>query len=99
MFVVIFKAEVAQLDAKYSQMAQQLRQKALEQYGCLKFESFQENTQEIALSYWADLESIRRWRQDSEHQIAQKFGRERWYKTYSVEICEVLRQPIPLILT
>ncbi len=28
MFVVIFKAEIAQLDSEYSQTAQQLRQKA-----------------------------------------------------------------------
>ena len=92
MFVVIFKAEVAQLDDEYSTTAQHLRQKALTHYGCLKFESFQENHQEIALSYWTDLASIQRWQQDSEHLIAQKIGRERWYKTYSVEIYEVLRQ-------
>ena len=92
MFVVIFKAEIAQLDAEYSQMAQLLRQKALTEYGCIKFESYTENQQEIALSYWHDLESIRRWKADATHQLAQQKGQERWYKHYSIEICEVQRQ-------
>lgn len=92
MFVVIFKAEIAQLDSEYSQTAQQLRQKAFADYGCLKFESYTENEQEIALSYWTDLASIQRWQQDPEHQIAQQIGRERWYKNYSIEICELQRQ-------
>ena len=68
------------------------QQKALTEYSCLKFESLQENDQEVALSYWNSLEDIRRWQKDSEHLIAQKFGQERWYKNYSVEVCEVLRQ-------
>lgn len=92
MFVVIFKAEIAQLDEEYSQTAQQLRQQAFSEYGCLKFESYTENGQELALSYWSDLESIQRWQQDSKHRLAQQIGRERWYKNYSVEICELQRQ-------
>ncbi|WP_374252255.1 antibiotic biosynthesis monooxygenase [Acinetobacter brisouii] len=91
MFVVIFKAEIAQLDHEYSQLAQHLRQKALSEYGCLKFESYTENGQELALSYWSDLESIQRWQQDCEHIVAQQTGQERWYKHYSVEVCEIQR--------
>lgn len=92
MFVVIFKAEIAQLDAEYHQFALQLREKALSEYGCIKFEAYTENQQEIALSYWDSLENIQRWKQDSLHQLAQQKGRERWYKRYSVEVCVVQRQ-------
>ncbi|MEB3752992.1 antibiotic biosynthesis monooxygenase [Acinetobacter sp. MD2(2019)] len=92
MFVVIFKATVAQLDSNYFETAQLMRQKAFSQYGCLKFESFQENDQEVALSYWPDLASIHAWQQDPEHLMAQNTGRERWYTNYSVEVCEILRQ-------
>ncbi|MEB3767106.1 antibiotic biosynthesis monooxygenase [Acinetobacter sp. MD2] len=91
MFVVIFKAKVAQLDAVYAKTAQQLREKAINEYGCLKFESFQENNQEIALSYWPDLANIQAWQRDSEHLIAQRMGRTLWYQHYSVEVCELLR--------
>ncbi|WP_228136102.1 hypothetical protein [Acinetobacter brisouii] len=50
-----------------------------------------ENGQELALSYWSDLESIQRWQQDCEHIVAQQTGQERWYKHYSVEVCEIHR--------
>ena len=92
MYIVVFKATVRQLDATYSDMAQKLRDKALSQYNCIKFEACSENGFEIALSYWHSLEDIQRWQQDAEHQVAQQLGKEKWYQNFSVEICEITRQ-------
>ena len=90
-YVVIFKAQVKELDAEYFQTAQYLREKALDQFNCKKFESIAENGFEIALSYWDSLEDIRAWHKNAEHQIAQGIGKEKWYESFSVEICEVLK--------
>lgn len=49
-YVVIFKAQIKHLDDEYFQMAQYLREKALSQFKCQKFESICENDTEIALS-------------------------------------------------
>lgn len=91
MFVVIFRAKARTLDAEYSAMAAQMRQLALTQFGCLDFTAATEGDQEIALSYWPDEASIRAWKQHTDHLMAQKLGRERWYASYAVEIAEVRR--------
>lgn len=92
MYVVIFRAQVQTLDAEYSAMASQLRQLALDHYGCLEFAAVSEGDSEIALSYWPDENAIRNWKQASEHLLAQQYGRERWYRAYSVEIAQINRR-------
>lgn len=91
MYIVIFKAKIKQLDSTYSKMAQKLRNKALSQFNCVKFEVCSENGFEIALSYWHSLEDIRHWQHDAEHQVAQRLGKEKWYQDFSVEICTIER--------
>lgn len=92
MFAVIFKAQVAQLDEDYGRMAARLRDLARDQYGCREFVSASEGDLEIAISYWDSEDQIRRWKQDAEHQVAQAFGRSKWYKAYSVQVVQVLRE-------
>ena len=91
MYVVIFKATVRTLDAAYSDMAARLRQTALNEFGCLAFEGVSEGDREIALSYWASLDDIQRWKQHAEHLTAQRLGCEAWYSAYSVEIARIER--------
>ena len=92
MFVVIFRAKAKQLDDEYAQVAQRMRQLALAEFGCLEFEAVTEGVNEVALSYWRDEGSILAWKRQSEHIIAQELGRERWYESYIVQICEIRRQ-------
>jgi len=90
-YIVIFKAKINSLDEEYSRTAQLLRETALTQFNCQKFEAITENDFEIALSYWNSLEDIQTWHKDAEHQVAQRLGKEKWYKSFSVEICEIHR--------
>ena len=90
-YVVIFKAKIKHLDQQYTETAQRLRQKAFTEYHCQKFESFTEQNDEIALSYWNSLEDIHAWHLDAEHQIAQQLGQSVWYQHFSAEICEIKR--------
>ncbi|MBY5979583.1 antibiotic biosynthesis monooxygenase family protein [Ferrimonas balearica] len=92
MFVVIFRARVVQLDARYSTMAAQLRERALNQFGCLEFVAVTEGDEEIALSYWDSEAAIQAWREDSEHQVAQTLGKASWYQHYSVEVAQIQRR-------
>ncbi len=91
MYAVIFTAEIAELDGEYTRTATRLRQLAIEQYGCRNFVSCTEGAQEIAVSYWDTEEQIRGWKQDPEHLAAQRMGRERWYRSWSVEVVEIRR--------
>ncbi|MCL6244323.1 MULTISPECIES: antibiotic biosynthesis monooxygenase [Acinetobacter] len=91
-YVVIFKARIRTLDELYFSTAQQLRDKALTHFNCQHFEALTEGEHEIALSYWNTLEDIRAWQQDAQHLVAQQLGKNQWYASFSVEICEVLRR-------
>ena len=92
MYAVIFTAEVNQVDEEYSGTALRMRELAREKYGCTEFVSVTEGTKEISISYWESEEQIRRWKQDSEHLVAQQLGRSTWYNSYKVQVVEVVRE-------
>lgn len=92
MYAVIFKASVAELDDEYVRTAQRLRDLALRKYACLDFVAVTEGNEEIAISYWETEQQIRDWKNDPEHRLAQVKGREKWYRSFSIEICEIIRK-------
>ena len=91
MYAVIFRAEINHLDEEYSALAEKLRDLAISQYGCKEFVTSTEGNNELAISYWENESQIRQWKQNSEHLLAQSKGRSKWYKSYSVEVVEVVR--------
>ena len=91
MYAVIFRAEIAQLDEEYFATAKQMRELAMAEYGCLDFVATAEGNREIAISYWPSLDHIKHWKQNTQHLHAQQQGRSRWYKSYKVEVVELLR--------
>jgi heme-degrading monooxygenase HmoA len=89
-YAVIFTSEKTEDDNGYSEMAERMEELAKQQEGFLGMESAKENIG-ITVSYWKDLESIRKWKMNAEHLGAQEKGREFWYKTYKTRICLVER--------
>jgi heme-degrading monooxygenase HmoA len=71
-------------------MANSMVQLAAEQPGFLGIESAREGLG-ITVSYWLDLESIKKWKANAEHLVAQKLGREQWYTSFRVRIAKVER--------
>jgi heme-degrading monooxygenase HmoA len=43
------------------------------------------------VSYWRDEDSIRRWKRNADHLIAQQLGKEKWYPAYSIKVARVER--------
>ena len=74
----------------YADMAERMLALAAEQPGYLGVESAREGLG-ITISYWKDLESIRRWKAHAEHREAQRAGRDRWYSNYQTRIALVER--------
>ena len=91
MFVVIFKASIANFDDEYFRTAEQLKDLAFRKYDCQDFVSSTEGDEEIAISYWKSMQDIQAWKRDPQHRLAQTKGRDSWYKSVSVEICELLK--------
>ncbi len=91
MYAVIFRAVIKELDETYAEMAGRMRDLAINKYGCVEFTAVTEGKQEIAISYWDNQDQIKTWKQDPEHREAQKLGRSKWYKSYRVQVVEVIR--------
>ena len=92
MYVVIFRAKIRRLDDEYAKVAARMRELALGQFGCIEFHAAAEGSDEIALSYWHDEQSIRAWKSHSEHVLAQQLGRESWYESYIVQVAQITRE-------
>ena len=92
MYAVIFTAEMSELDEDYTTMAARMRELAQTEYGCVGFTALTQGDQEVAISYWENLDQIRSWKQDPEHLIAQELGRVKWYRSYHVQVVQVIRE-------
>ena len=78
-YAVIFSS-VRTTDTKgYTEMNALMNALAVEQQGFLGMENAQSDIG-ISISYWSDLEAIKRWKDHLEHQNAQKEGQNRWYQ-------------------
>lgn len=92
MYAVIFTAKINDLDNRYSETAEPMRDLAFAKDNCLEFNAVTEGNTEIAISYWQDLNDIQRWKQDASHLEAQLLGKQKWYNWYKVEIAKIERR-------
>ena len=87
-YAVIFTSIRTEGDNGYAEMADRMVELARQQEGFLGVESAR-NEVGITVSYWRDLESIRRWKENSEHSFAREKGRKEWYQSFKVRIAKV----------
>ncbi|WP_339888069.1 antibiotic biosynthesis monooxygenase [uncultured Flavobacterium sp.] len=90
-YAVIFTSERTEIEEGYVEMAQRMEELAKQQEGFIGVESAR-NEIGITVSYWKDLEAIKKWKQNMEHLVAQEKGRSDWYKSYTTRICLVERE-------
>lgn len=93
-YVVAFTSVRSDADDEgYAAMAERMAQLAAEQPGYLGIESARgTDGLGITLSYWQSLEAIRQWRENAEHAVAQRLGREKWYRSFRLRIALVERE-------
>ena len=90
-YAVIFTSLRTPGDAGYAAMAERMVDLAQQQSGFLGMESAREDVG-ITVSYWTDLDSIRAWKANTEHQQAQALGHAQWYTSFTVRIAKVERE-------
>ncbi len=91
-FAVIFTTTMNSDVSGYAEMADKMDQLAKQQPGYIGIESARDSHLGITVSYWQDEASIKAWRNNIEHVIARKMGREKWYQHYQVRVCRVERE-------
>lgn len=90
-YAVIFSSTKTDDQQGYSEMAEKMWQLASEQPGFLGAESASADIG-ITVSYWESEEAIVNWKRNSEHQLAQTQGRQRWYQEFRLRIAKVERE-------
>jgi heme-degrading monooxygenase HmoA len=95
MYAVIFEVEPeAGREQDYLDIAARLRPQLEKIDGFISIERFRSLSQEgkiLSLSFWRDQEAIARWRQQEQHQAAQRTGRDRIFRDYRIRVTAVMR--------
>ena len=93
MIAVIFEVWAADRDA-YLDIAAELRPILEKMDGFLSIERFEALTEKgkiLSLSFWRDEDAVKAWRNQPEHQMAQKAGRGGIFRDYRLRVASVLR--------
>jgi heme-degrading monooxygenase HmoA len=91
-YAVIFTSKRTEGDHGYEAMAQAMFELALKQPGCLGAETARgADGIGITVAYFKDDDAIRNWKQNAQHLVAQRFGKERWYSHYELRVAKVER--------
>ncbi|MDN3665148.1 antibiotic biosynthesis monooxygenase family protein [Algibacter miyuki] len=90
-YAVIFTSTQKDDIAGYDAMALKMEALVKTQSGFLGMESARDEVG-ITVSYWENLDAIKKWKQESAHLEAQHKGREHWYSWYNVKVCKVERE-------
>mgnify|MGYP000868111583 FL=1 len=92
-YAVIFSSQKAIDDDGYEIMAEKMVKLAEKQKGFIGIESVRgSDGKGITISYWQTLEDIKQWKINTEHLLAQKLGKTKWYDSYTTRICKVERE-------
>ena len=87
---VIFTSLRTDGDDGYAVMSRRMDELAAQQPGYLGIEAARDGIG-ITVSYWADEDAARAWKQVAEHLVAQQRGRDVWYADYRVRVAVVHR--------
>ena len=92
-YAVIFSSTLSDNAEGYGEMADRMVELAKKQDCFLGVESASRTSEGfgITVSYWRDLESIKKWKAQSEHAAAQRMGRDAFYKNYRLRVAKVER--------
>jgi len=89
-YAVIFTNLRTDIDEGYGKLAEEMVRLAEQQPGYLGHESVRDGLG-ITISYWESLEAIKNWKAHTDHLVAQKYGREKWYAAFKTRIALVER--------
>jgi heme-degrading monooxygenase HmoA len=91
-YAVIFTSLRTKTGKGYNEMAEKTMKLAIQSPGFLGVESARGTDGfGITVSYWRSEEDALHWKQNSEHMIAQRLGKQTWYQDYIIRVAKVKR--------
>ena len=76
----------------YENHSKQIEAIIEEQPGFIGVDHFSNEEQDITISYWEDEASIRKWKSNDIHRLAQEMGKSKWYLHYKTRVARVERE-------
>jgi heme-degrading monooxygenase HmoA len=93
MVVVLFRSKLVDAPEGYAEMAAEMEALARTMPGFVDVKAYSaEDGERLTIVRWTDHETLRQWREQARHRIAQRTGREQWYRYYRMEIADVVRE-------
>lgn len=76
----------------YGPRADEMEALARSMPGFVDVKSFvADDGERVTISTFADAASVRAWREQADHRLAQAEGRSTYYREYSIQVCETVR--------
>lgn len=92
MVIVLFRSRLVEPADGYADMATEMVDLAKTMPGFVDFKSYKaEDGERLSVVWWQDFETMKGWRENARHRVAQRLGREKWYQFYKIEVAEVAR--------
>ena len=93
MMIVLFRSQLTDAAGDdYATMAAEMLARARTMPGFVDFKSFRaDDGERLSVIWWDNAETLRAWADDARHRVAQRLGREKWYKSFRLEVTEVAR--------
>ena len=92
MIIVLFRSKLVDAPDGYAEMAQEMDDLARKMPGFVDVKSFKaEDGERLTVVWWQDEATLKGWREQVRHRVAQRLGREKWYQYYKLEVAEVIR--------
>lgn len=91
LYAVIFTSQRTNQDQQgYETMSEKMLTMVQNAEGFVKADSLRDSKGlGITISYWSSLESIKKWKAETEHLKAQELGKSSWYSSYTTKICRI----------
>jgi heme-degrading monooxygenase HmoA len=92
-FVIVFRSRLRPgIQAEYDVRGEEIYNLAVQMPGMMSIKDFTaEDGERCAIVEFDTAEHLAAWRHHPEHQRAQQQGRDSFYSTYSIQVCEVVR--------
>jgi heme-degrading monooxygenase HmoA len=92
MLIVLFRSKLVDAPEGYAEMAQEMLDLAKTMPGFVDVKAYKaDDGERLTVVWWEDEDTLRAWRTNARHLVAQKAGRERWYEYYSLEVADLRR--------
>jgi heme-degrading monooxygenase HmoA len=93
LIVGIFRSRLHEAAAGYPGVAERMEALVAEQPGFLGIKTFQaEDGERVSLFSFESLSALEAWRDHPEHRDAQRRGQSEFYASYSIQLCQVIRE-------